>query len=277
MLTGADRDDALLAEAIEAEAWADMTEAAPPAFLDATGLRCLRRGGATCLVTPRMPIALMNRAMGLGCQAAATPGDLDEVLAIYRQGGVRRFWIQMSPAARPPAVGEWLRARELAPDAVLPAWAKVLRGPAEAPEVRTLLRVEAVGAERAVELGEVLASAHDMPASFASWFAALAGRPRWQAYAAFDAGRIVAGGMLHVSGARAWLGAGGTLPSHRGRGGQTALMACRIAGAIARGCTAIATETGDRPGNPSLHNMLRCGFRRVSSRINYGPAGASPG
>ena len=72
----------------------------------------------------------------------------------------------------------------------------------------------------------------------------------------------MAAGALYVEGDVGWLGMAGTLPFHRRRGAQGALMTRRIADAIALGCTAIATETGilpDRP-NPSLDNMLRCGF-----------------
>jgi hypothetical protein len=49
-------------------------------------------------------------------------------------------------------------------------------------------------------------------------------------------------------------------------------MAARIRPAIEAGCTAIVTETGEPVGdepNPSLANMLRCGFVRVASRLNY--------
>jgi len=53
-------------------------------------------------------------------------------------------------------------------------------------------------------------------------------------------------------------------------------MAARIRGAIEAGCTAIVTGTGEPVGdepNPSLANMLRCGFARVGSRLNYESAG----
>ena len=46
----------------------------------------------------------------------------------------------------------------------------------------------------------------------------------------------------------------------------------RAARAIEAGCTAIVTGTGEPVGdepNPSLANMLRCGFARGGSRLNY--------
>ena len=60
--------------------------------------------------------------------------------------------------------------------------------------------------------------------------------------------------------------------SHRRRGGQGALMARRIADALAAGCRHITTETGEPVGdepNPSLDNMFRCGFVTVASRLNF--------
>jgi GNAT superfamily N-acetyltransferase len=261
----------VLAEIVEARAWSDMVAGAPPALASALGLRCERRGGATCLVAPGVPAPLLNRAMGLGCTEAASEADLEEILDCYRDARVRRFWIHLAPAARPATLRGWLQAAGLAPDPALPAWAKVIRGPEPPPDQGTSLRVAPVDQASAAEFGSALALAHALPAGFAAWFEALAGRTGWSAYGGFEAGRVVAGGLLFVSGTTAWLGAAGTLPSHRGRGAQGALLARRIREAIAVGCTAIATETGDVPTNPSLRNLARAGFRRVGVRLNYAP------
>ena len=102
----------------------------------------------------------------------------------------------------------------------------------------------------------------------AAWSASLVARDRWRAYGAFDGDALVGVGALFVEGDVGWLGLGGTLPFHRGRGAQGAVMARRIKDAIAVGCTSIATETGILPGraNPSLDNMLRCGFEVAYER-----------
>jgi hypothetical protein len=267
----ADQEEVRLAERIEAEAWADLYAAAPPGFTARAGLRCEPRAGATCLLAPGIPMALFNRALAIGMGAPATEGDLDEVMELYRAAGARSFWIHAGPASRPAALTAWLEARGMAPGEPA-SWAKVLRDAGPVAEVATRLRVEPVARGRAGELAQVLATAHGMPSPFAAWFAALVGRAGWHAYGVLDGDRIVGGGMAFVAGQRAWLGVGGTLPSHRGRGGQGAVMARRIRDAIAMGCTAIGTETGDTPANPSLHNMLRAGFRRVCSRVNFSPA-----
>ena len=60
-----------------------------------------------------------------------------------------------------------------------------------------------------------------------------------------------------------FLGMGSTLPEHRRKGAQGALMARRIRDAAKLGCEWVCTETGEdtpqRP-NPSYHNMIRTGF-----------------
>jgi GNAT superfamily N-acetyltransferase len=55
-----------------------------------------------------------------------------------------------------------------------------------------------------------------------------------------------------------------TLPAHRRRGVQTALLAARLADARAAGCDLAVVTT--RPGSPSQHNVQRAGFQLLYSR-----------
>jgi hypothetical protein len=111
-----------------------------------------------------------------------------------------------------------------------------------------------------------------MPPALAPVVEALVGRPWWRAYGAFDGDALVAGGVMRCDGRVAWLGLGATLPSHRGRGAQGALMSRRITDAIAQGASTIATEAGtpiDGEKNASYDNMRRCGFELVGARTNW--------
>ena len=71
----------------------------------------------------------------------------------------------------------------------------------------------------------------------------------------------------------------GTVPEHRGKGGQGALFAARIERALAAGCTTLVTETGElRAGSPSssYRNIRRYGFEErfvVAHRLRRRPAG----
>ena len=266
----ATRDEVIAADAIEAEAWADMFRAAPPPL----GLTERTIAGARLLIAPRMPLGMMNRVIGLGTFGDCTDPVVDEVIAAYRAQGGATCWVHVSPAA-PAALTEVLVARgfSLAPR---PSWAKVIRGPQPAPNIATEFAIREVGVEHADAVAATLVAAHEMPPPVAVWNRAMVGRPDWRVFAAFDGDSIVAAGFLYRQGDRAWLGLGGTLASHRKRGAQGALMAARIDAAIAAGAQFIATETGEPVAgepNPSLANMYRCGFRRVASRLNYGWAG----
>jgi hypothetical protein len=103
------------------------------------------------------------------------------------------------------------------------------------------------------------------------WLRALDDRPGWTVYAATDGDAVVGCGCRHQVGESAWLGMGAVLGSHRRHGGQGALMALRIADAVAARARRIFIETG-KPGtgesSPSLNNMKRCGFVPVATQLN---------
>ena len=79
-------------------------------------------------------------------------------------------------------------------------------------------------------------------------------------------------GTLRISDGVGWLGMATTLPSHRRRGAQEALLANRINDGRRMGCLWFVSETTEdtpqRP-NPSFHNMIRAGFRLAYQRPNY--------
>jgi len=71
---------------------------------------------------------------------------------------------------------------------------------------------------------------------------------------------------LFVDGGAGYLGYAGTVPEHRGKGAQSALLAIRIRRARELGCDALFTETGallpDRP-SASYRNIVRAGFEEL--------------
>lgn len=270
-MTDADADTIRLLDDVEAAAYTDLFASAPAELATRLGLRVAPIGGAVVLCAPGLPTPLFNRAIGLGGRAPASADDVDAVLGELRGAP---FYVHLSPHARPAALAAWLAARGLVP-APRPAWAKVLRGPEAPPTVDTPLAVRELGPEDADRFGEVAAAAFEMPPPLRAWLAAIVGRPRWRVFGAFDDGDVLcAGGAVFLDGEQAWLGVGGTLPAHRRKHAQRALMARRIAAAVESGCTILCTETGEPRGqerNPSLDNMFACGFRRVASRLNFAP------
>ena len=80
------------------------------------------------------------------------------------------------------------------------------------------------------------------------------------------------GGRALRHGQVGWIGIGATVPEHRGKGGQSALLAARIQAAAEAGCEVVVTETGepvDGQPNGSYRNIVRAGFEPQYVRPNY--------
>lgn len=252
-------------ERAEALACDDLYRAAPPDVARDHGIAVEDVDGALLMRVASLPGEHMfNRAMGLGREGADLAAQVAEVRRFF--DGVPHV-VSLDPDA-PDGAADALAVRGYAPD---DAWDKFAR-PAEPPAgVRTDLSVREAGPADARAVGAVSAAAFGLPAFTGDWLAALVGRPGWTLFLAEDGGRPVCAAGLFVEAGTAWLGFGGTLPEHRGRGAQGALFAARIRAAVDAGCTLLATETGAPAGRgpgPSYRNMLRLGFTPVYRRPN---------
>jgi GNAT superfamily N-acetyltransferase len=149
---------------------------------------------------------------------------------------------------------------------------KFRRGVDALPEPQTSLRVEEIGGEHGAAFGSVVARGYRMPEFAAEWFAAAAGLPSFRPFLAFDGDEPAGAGALYVGDGIGWLGLAATLPEHRRKGAQSAILAARIRTAGEAGLGELATETGerlpDRPSN-SYRNLLRSGFEEQYVRANY--------
>ena len=254
-----------LVEFAEADAYEDLFRYAPPDL----GLSAMRSGGAVLLIAPSLPVVIFNRVIGLGLREPATEATVDQILTRYRAAGSATFAVQLSPSAAPSDLPAWLQARGLP---LRDKWAKAYRALPRDVAIQTDLRVERIGQAHATAFAEISCTAFGMPAMMQPWLTAGVGQPGWAHYLAFDGEMPVAGGALFVKDEVGWLGIASTLPAHRRRGAQGALMARRIRDAAELGCRWVVTETGeDTPEhpNPSYHNMLRTGFVLAYQRPNY--------
>jgi GNAT superfamily N-acetyltransferase len=193
-------------------------------------------------------------------------------VSFYRDAGVSRFAISVSPRAQPPDIPAWLETRGLTHGKTL---AKAWRAVETPPEVETDLRIEVIGPSEAPAWAAVQRAAWGMPAGLTPWFTSTVGRAGWLHLLGFDDETPVTAAALFVSADVGWLGFGATIPTHRRRGGHRALIARRIREAAGLGCSLLITETdADTPGepNPSYHNLVRAGFRLAYLRPNYVPA-----
>ncbi len=215
-------------------------------------------GGATCVRLPGVPDSpMLNRVTGLGLDRPASDDDIDAVLAAMDG---TTFYVAVSPFAAPADLGRRLESRGLEPGW---GWMLFERDARPPLPVETSLRVvEVTDAGAADDWARVVTIAYGLPDARPA-LADVPGRPEWTAWLALDGDEPAAAAAMWVEGSHAYLGFAGTLPEHRGKGGQATLFATRIEHARARGCTTLVTETGeqipDRPSN-SYRNILRAGF-----------------
>jgi GNAT superfamily N-acetyltransferase len=259
---------ARLVEGTEAAAFEDLIRAAPPAL----GFTAEHSDDGVLLAAPGFDALLFNRAIGLFVGRPATPETARRLIERLRRGGTRNYGVQLSPAAQPESTSQWLC------NAGLEAgdnWTKVCRAAGEPASVDTPLRVEPVGAGRKDQWAAVACTGFGLAPVLLPIFGGTVGRRGWYHYLAWDAHEPVAAAALFINRESGWLGAASTLPAHRRRGAQSALMARRIADATALGCRWLVTETDEdlpeRP-NPSFHNMMRAGFTVAYQRRNFIPA-----
>jgi hypothetical protein len=253
----------------EGRAWSEIVEGC--AAVEGNPLRAevVPVHGTPVPIVAALDFALFNRVIGLGAAAPATDEQLDEIAEAYAARDQSNWAISLSPLAEPDDLGARLteRGMERGGD-----FAKVIRTTGPPGEARTDLRVDVIGPEHAAGFAAVNVAAWGVPEVLSHWFAATIGRPGWRHYAAFDGDDPVATGALFVSDGIGWLGYAATLPTHRNRGGQGAIMARRIADAAELGCdvvhTETAAETADAP-NPSYRNMIRAGFELAYLRPNF--------
>ena len=250
------------AERGELEAFRDLYEGAPPGL----GARVEEIGGSVCIALPEAPrSAMFNRVLGLGLDRPATPEQLEEIVRFFGALGVE-WCAALAPQAEPPELVSWLEERGFVPGY---AWAKFRRGLEQPAERETDLRV--VETEGNV-FGDVFVRAYGTPAFFREWLARVPGRPGWRCFVALDGETPAATGALYAKDGVGWLGIAGTLPEHRRRGAQGALLAARIRAAAEEGCEVVVTETGEQAeGRPSgsFRNIERAGFELAYVRPNY--------
>jgi hypothetical protein len=211
-----------------------------------------------------------NRGIGLGIEKPAAERTVAEIVDFYGRAGVLHFSISVSPLAEPPQLGGWLAARGLSRGV---SSAKLWRSVGTYDAGEPTFRIEQIGSSEASAWAGVQRAAWGMPKGMTPWFTSTVGRPGWSHFLGFDADLPVTAGALFAWGRTCWLGFGATIPTHRGRGGQTGTLARRIQAAHELGCDLAVTETDDPSDtpNPSYANLVRAGFGLAYLRSEYGP------
>ena len=95
------------------------------------------------------------------------------------------------------------------------------------------------------------------------------GAPGWRTYLATVEGQPAAMAALYLEDETASIDAMATVPRHRRRGCQSALLRRCLSDAARAGCTLIASQT--RPSSVSERNFARAGFRIAYTKLLYAP------
>jgi GNAT superfamily N-acetyltransferase len=251
------------AELGELGAFRDLYAAAPGGL----GAQAREIGGALCIRLDAAPSsAMFNRALGLGLREAANEEGLDEIERFL--AGVA-WCVALAPQAEPPKLPSWLEGRGFSCGY---GWTKFTRGADELSQARTELRVERVDERRAEAFADAFVRGYGTPDFFRRWLARIPGRDGWDCFVALAAEAVAGTGALYVNGSVGWLGIAATVPEHRRKGAQGAILAARIEAAREAGCELVVTETGEpRGGEPGLsyRNIVRAGFEPQYVRANY--------
>lgn len=263
--TMSDREvpSARVLEAIESAAWSDYFRAGSLAVLDLNGARVL--------CAPHVHSPDVNRVIGLGSIVRATPELLERTITAFPDDVP--FYLQVVPDTDPPELHQWIRARGFSPQR---RWVKLyqyLRPAADVPKTASSeVRVEETQAKDAAVLGTTLCDGFGFPPEMASWLGAVVGRRGWRTYLAYRGDSIAGAAAMYLEGTAGSLVLGCALKEFRRRGVQAALIERRIADAAAHGVKLLVTEAAEdilEKPNPSLHNLLRLGFRDAYKRENY--------
>jgi GNAT superfamily N-acetyltransferase len=254
-------------EFLEAEAWAHMHLAWDAEVAGATTVK--RWGRATGLLTPAVKAAAVNRVIGLGC---ATPLDrqrLAEIEAFYRAGGQTRWFLEWSPDARSTEAD----LLESAGGRIKDHQAKLFGMVADL-ELATEnagIHVISISRDDRYTFRDLIGPTLGIPEAGRAGVIAPVGQTGWHYYLALAEDTPIAGAAMFVNGEGAWLGLSATLPSHRQKGAQTALLSARIRDARLLGCEWVSAETYPTSAatNPSLRNMNRLGMQVLYRRPFY--------
>jgi GNAT superfamily N-acetyltransferase len=253
----------------EMQAWGEFYRAASADTISACGLDVGELGGALATLFSAADALGLNRVIGLGLERPAGSGDVDDLVDLYENAGVPRFFVQVNPASKPSDLGSLLEARGLRH---YNNWVKLYRDVSPPPGVSTDLTVRRIDERDAEAFGRIVAGSFDWPEPASGWVAELVGRPNWRHYMVFDGETPVATGAMHVQDGQGWIDFASTLSDYRGRGAQGALLAQRIRDAAELGLRRLVVETAEdtpQKGAPSFRNMLKFGFRVAYVRPNY--------
>ena len=257
-----------IAEGVEAEFMHRCVAFAPETVQARLGIAVDRIGGGVALSVRNDVSGYFSKALGFGFSEPVTADLVDRVIAFYERNGSPGATLQIAPEVLP---GDWEHIRathELRPSG---PWWKLACAVADATPHPSELRAGPVGPDQVDEWIRVLLDGFGLPRTLADMMTGGVSAGL-QPFAAWEGDEMVAAADLYVHGDVASLNATATLPTHRNRGAQTALIAARVRRATEVGCRWLVAETvvpEDGASSSSLNNLTRAGLQPRYARQNW--------
>lgn len=203
-----------------------------------------------------------NRVLLCGREAGMDGASVARWIDLFRQHGVSKFFVWLSPGPEMEIVRGWLRSAGLSrvPWVRYPTLVRDISGP---------LPFETDLVVRQVTPDEIAAACQTLGETMWPGYLRSAGKDDFFHYMAFDIMRPVATAALAVFDGMAYLLSASTAEADRKRGAQQALIAARLARAKQLGCAIQISETLNILEH-SLRNLQRAGFREVYEKQVYG-------
>lgn len=258
------------AEGVEAEFMYRYLLSAPRSVKSKLGIALLRIGGGVVLSARNDVTGYWSKALGLGLTEPIGHDLIGRVLDFYRAQDTAGAVIQIAPSALPQGWDRIVAQHNILPGTRLSKLACRIQ---DFRPDQSRLRVGPVGSATADEWASVALRGFGMPEDgLADMLAASVGDPDFRPFAVWDGDEMIAAANLFVHGKVGSLNTAATLPEHRNRGAQSALLAARAAEAARAGCLRLVAEAltpSHGAVNPSLNNMLRCGLRPLYIRQDW--------
>lgn len=259
--------DVLAVEHAESTYFRRFLDHAPSADRERLGIRTADvRDGVATVVTAD-PSRYWTKAMGFGPGAPVDDALVAEVTAFSRAAGAAQGTLAIAPLALP---ADWSAICEHHGLVAASTWSKYACSVTDVVPGRTDLPVRPLGVDDVPGWARIIREAFGMTdPDLTPMLRGAVEDPVAQVFGAFDGDLLVGAGALYVVDGVGSLNTGGTLPSHRRRGVQSALLAARAAAAADSGCRLLTAETGGSDDDPSARNLVRAGFVRAYHRVNW--------
>jgi len=202
-----------------------------------------------------------NRVYLCGREAGVEAASVARWIDLFREHGVKKFFVWLNPGPDMETMRGWLEAGGLSrvPWVRYPTLVRDGNAPVQ---FRTDLSI------REVTPDEIAAAREPLGKALWAEYVRSAGREGFFHYMAFDGARPVAIASLAVFDGLAYLLSASTNEADRGRGAQQALIAARLARAEQLGCAIAVSETLNILEH-SLRNLQRVGFREIYEKEVY--------